>query len=382
MEPELVTTTSHLSNKGSVADSRQHDAARVEDLISDRLMKGYSLLNSACPSCSTPLIKNDRGIDAPGAAGVNLAGAKFPIVVSSDSFDQPFIPVIGVPFCVSCQSHVVTQESDVDALESSESFKEKGSILVAFQQDDASREGAASTGSNESSQQQPQESPTHHHLDDAVLAVDDLGNNMTLKNVMKESESLLGKRLPAVDPNRFSTALFCGTTASRQMVSSSPTNENHSNEGGSMVEDSHESSNHNTATASPHQHQYYEEEQAVLNDPYNHNDTDNHDVAASYEENPAFADALEELEDEEEVPAHKQSAYDRAMDLIAMEKQKMTTEITYPVETLAEAPPPPRPTLGSQPSPMDLYSSMVLQGVSSLEKEEDPETMMIEYSVR
>ena len=56
---------------------------------------------------------------------------EFPILVSSDSFERPFIPVMDVPFCVSCEAHVVTSKKDIKRLEKSESCKEKGSILVS-----------------------------------------------------------------------------------------------------------------------------------------------------------------------------------------------------------------------------------------------------------
>ena len=57
----------------------------------------------------------------------------------SGSFAQeaaPFSPVSGVPFCVSCNSHVVTRDEDMIALERCHSLKDRGSIIVAIDNED------------------------------------------------------------------------------------------------------------------------------------------------------------------------------------------------------------------------------------------------------
>jgi hypothetical protein len=60
-------------------------------------------------------------------------------MVLSESFDQPFKPVPGVPICVACQSHVITHESEISILEQCDSLKDKGSILVALKDSDDSQ---------------------------------------------------------------------------------------------------------------------------------------------------------------------------------------------------------------------------------------------------
>jgi hypothetical protein len=127
--------TSALSSPTSLDTADEE--ARVEALLSDKLMDGYVLLEVSCPACATPLVKNDMNI-ADDDDGIqnhhshNSNNHMEPVIVPSQSFEQPFSPVNGVPFCVACQSHVVTDESDISLLEKCDSLKHKGSILVAL----------------------------------------------------------------------------------------------------------------------------------------------------------------------------------------------------------------------------------------------------------
>jgi Sjogren's syndrome/scleroderma autoantigen 1 (Autoantigen p27) len=104
--------------------------ARAEKLLSSKLLEGFVLLEECCPVCSTPLVKNSASTDATSKR--TKGGNTDPIMIPSSSFDQPFRPVPGVPMCVLCDSHVVTQESEIDLLERCESLKDKGTILVAM----------------------------------------------------------------------------------------------------------------------------------------------------------------------------------------------------------------------------------------------------------
>jgi hypothetical protein len=217
IQPDLApaSTTSTDYEFAHLTKGDQH----VEQLLSEKLMNGYTLCTGGCPICLTPLIKNElvtktNSLTTPLSDPNN----RFPILVASESFEQPFIPVAGVPFCVVCQAHVVTSEADVDALEQSESFKDKGSILVALQ-DDEQRE---SLDGNNAVEHVPSATNYNPAADDGS---EDGTSSFTksLSSIMKESESILAR---PVDPNRFTTTLFCGTTASRQVVSSSPVNGN------------------------------------------------------------------------------------------------------------------------------------------------------------
>ncbi|KAL3907955.1 MAG: hypothetical protein SGILL_008666 [Bacillariaceae sp.] len=99
------------------------DEAKIEELLSEKLMTGYELLDSSCPVCSTPLIKNNN------LSEEEISGHSR----ESSHSGKPFKPVAGVPMCVVCRSHVVTQESEISILERCESLKDKGSILLAIE---------------------------------------------------------------------------------------------------------------------------------------------------------------------------------------------------------------------------------------------------------
>jgi hypothetical protein len=115
-------------------------------------MEGYVLLEKSCPVCSTPLVKRS-GFDDEDDEGMEQVLE--PIMVPSGSFDQPFKPVEGVPFCVGCSSHVITQECEISILERCDSLKAKGSILVALQ--DTSFDVSGSQYTTPSAQQQQQQ---------------------------------------------------------------------------------------------------------------------------------------------------------------------------------------------------------------------------------
>lgn len=104
------------------------DEAHIEQLLSEKLMDGYVLLEKSCPVCATPLVKNqdDDEEEEPVEQEID------PVVIPKGSFTQPFSPVQGVPFCVACTSHVLTQECEITILEKCGSLKANGGIRVAM----------------------------------------------------------------------------------------------------------------------------------------------------------------------------------------------------------------------------------------------------------
>ncbi len=121
----MVLSVEEATSDGNDIPSEEE----IEQMLSEKLMEGYTLLESCCPVCTTPLIKNAvKGNED----GNKTAQVKHPVLLSSDSFEKPFKPVDGVPICVVCQAHVVTSESDISILERCESLKDKGSILMAL----------------------------------------------------------------------------------------------------------------------------------------------------------------------------------------------------------------------------------------------------------
>ena len=114
-------------------DRGGRDESQIENLLSEKLMDGFVLLEKSCPVCATPLVKSAEIYDDDDNKIISGSVDVKPTLVPSGSFEQPFIPVGGVPFCVSCQSHVITQECEISILERCDSLKNKGSILVALQ---------------------------------------------------------------------------------------------------------------------------------------------------------------------------------------------------------------------------------------------------------
>jgi len=108
--------------------------AKLEHLLSEKLMEGYVLLETSCPVCSTPLVKNHhmvpKNLSTSGEFDIGTFAKN--VLLPNKSFEQPFRPVEGVPICVSCKSHVITQETEVCILEQCDSLKDKGSIYVAL----------------------------------------------------------------------------------------------------------------------------------------------------------------------------------------------------------------------------------------------------------
>ena len=120
----------------TIAKEEAINDARIEQMLSEKLMSGYVLMEATCPKCAVPLVKNHQMVpkslsidehDAPKIA------VDDPIVLPSASFEQPFKPVDGVPMCVACDSHVITSEMEIAILEQDESLKDKGSIYVALE---------------------------------------------------------------------------------------------------------------------------------------------------------------------------------------------------------------------------------------------------------
>lgn len=103
------------------------DEEKIELLLSEKLMKGYGLLEASCPECRTPLLKK-RSLKESDRMFENLVVP--PVVLPKGSFKKQFKPVEGVPYCVGCTSHVITNEYEISVLERCDALKNKGSLLV------------------------------------------------------------------------------------------------------------------------------------------------------------------------------------------------------------------------------------------------------------
>eukprot|EP00537_Pseudo-nitzschia_pungens_P002223 CAMPEP_0172363502 /NCGR_PEP_ID=MMETSP1060-20121228/6846_1 /TAXON_ID=37318 /ORGANISM="Pseudo-nitzschia pungens, Strain cf. cingulata" /LENGTH=1179 /DNA_ID=CAMNT_0013086253 /DNA_START=103 /DNA_END=3642 /DNA_ORIENTATION=- len=120
------------------ARERAIHEAKLEQLLSEKLMQGYVLMEASCPKCATPLVKNHQMVPKtllnPSTDENDSKKVDKSVLVPQESFDQPFRPVDGVPMCVACNSHVITHGTEVSILEHCDSMKDKGSIYVALEE--------------------------------------------------------------------------------------------------------------------------------------------------------------------------------------------------------------------------------------------------------
>lgn len=129
-----IATESEIGREEMISDSK------IEQLLSEKLMDGYVLMEATCPKCAVPLVKNHQMVprslsnlssDENDPTKTSLVDRA--ILLPMESFEQPFKPVDGVPMCVACDSHVITQETEIAILEQCDTLKDKGSIYVALE---------------------------------------------------------------------------------------------------------------------------------------------------------------------------------------------------------------------------------------------------------
>lgn len=136
-------------------------------MLSEKLLDGYVLLETSCPACATPLVRNNHMVPKNLTSDNHGGSRQEPTLVPGGSFDQPFRPVPGVPVCVVCRSHVITQECEISILERCDSLKDKGSILVAL---NTSTYGDDSQYTDESEEKKEEENPSY--VDEEVVYED------------------------------------------------------------------------------------------------------------------------------------------------------------------------------------------------------------------
>ena len=128
------------------------------ELLMERARQGMKIMKKCCPVCATPLCiqsvgppKYNAGPD--GETQLLKLAEKDSALYNeclSKSFDDGELdntleiePLPGVPFCVNCPAHVVTESSQIDILaESGEmamSKLQKGSIVVAIDDEEADK---------------------------------------------------------------------------------------------------------------------------------------------------------------------------------------------------------------------------------------------------
>lgn len=167
------------------SDVSWHNDKKVEQLLSEKLLEGYELVDSACPTCVTPLVKKkplSMNFSPKSLQPVTKSKGTSPhmsisyqhvhpqpstsFVVASESFETPFSPVSGVPYCVLCEAHVVTHHSDMKALDRCGILKNQGRVIVAIEEKE--RESTLATDRYYESRMDH-----HNHYDDEQSPEDD-----------------------------------------------------------------------------------------------------------------------------------------------------------------------------------------------------------------
>ena len=151
-----MASLAHLSvasadSEGTIGDKE------VEELLSQKLLEGFTLLDTACPNCVTPLVKKNATSMAlsprkqlPFCATketsphLSVSVVTVQLQPSDSNVEHQFSPVSNVPFCVSCQAHVVLREADIAALEEINSMKDQGRIIVAIEEEEREELNCAS----------------------------------------------------------------------------------------------------------------------------------------------------------------------------------------------------------------------------------------------
>lgn len=151
----------------------------VERLLSERLVEGFCLLEKSCPACATPLVKRPSS-----DAEESVLSAS-----SNSSFERPVKPITGVPFCVWCEAHVVTESDEVLRLEGADHHKVKGSILVAL-----------SSGSSDSNDKRYLEDPPSRTM--AFLREQDFTMEDLDEEKAKEDAPAAGESVAEFDMNK------------------------------------------------------------------------------------------------------------------------------------------------------------------------------------
>jgi hypothetical protein len=141
----------HSSSSGLLSLTRGRGRGRadeeeqlVEQKLSEKLMDGFLLLEKACPCCATPLVKQEESADlsillqqhAVSNAETKSYQKSSDASASSRSTQQQLqatvTPIAGIPFCVTCQAHIVTNEVEAVALQERYAGKTvQGKIMVA-----------------------------------------------------------------------------------------------------------------------------------------------------------------------------------------------------------------------------------------------------------
>jgi len=131
---DLLTDSDDEMDNTGIGDSYSVDGSvgsvlsesEVETLLTEKLIQGFVLQPTCCPTCNTPLVK---------------AMTNMPIPVEEDDGDGAgkTVPINGVPFCVSCCAHVMTTKEEIRIMtEKNALLGGSGAVLLAMSEDEES----------------------------------------------------------------------------------------------------------------------------------------------------------------------------------------------------------------------------------------------------
>ena len=116
--------------------SAEPDEEIVEDLLSAKLMNGFMLIDKPCPRCLIPLVKKPYIHDANSQASSSISSRDKDFgafqIVSNETIHEVAKPIKGVPYCVLCDSYVLTNHNETRVLERLQAIQILGRDEVAM----------------------------------------------------------------------------------------------------------------------------------------------------------------------------------------------------------------------------------------------------------
>jgi len=114
------------------------ETVNMEKLLLDHLLKGSKLIEKWCPACHFPLLKKGVTPLLFSPASVSVQGdSSFDSGASEQEDSCQWMPTDGIPYCLSCETHVVTNEFELafaaEQMSSSHKMSKKGSLLHLMQ---------------------------------------------------------------------------------------------------------------------------------------------------------------------------------------------------------------------------------------------------------
>ena len=144
-------------------NNQDNDEADIDNKLMDMLVKGLVLQTTCCPTCETPLVKMMMYLKGqrPDIRGVRSA--------ESIDLDKPDEPIFGVPFCVSCTAHVVTEKAERRILEDGLAYDQllRDGHLIDIAQEAVDEESTHTNIHEHTEHTDEPETPIEQELNDA-----------------------------------------------------------------------------------------------------------------------------------------------------------------------------------------------------------------------